>query len=77
VNLPATERRARYWTDTARAYSMRGRRDDYIQALLAAEHSAPQEIHTRPAIRNLIHGLLVTGRTSHELRGLALRCGIT
>ena len=77
ASLPTTERRARYWTDTARAYSMWGKRDDCIQALLAAEHSAPQEIHTRPAIRDLIRGLLITGRTSPELRGLAVRCGIT
>ncbi|HUY49296.1 MAG TPA: hypothetical protein VMV92_26835 [Streptosporangiaceae bacterium] len=33
---------------------MWGKRDDCIQALLAAEHSAPQEIHTRPAIRDMI-----------------------
>jgi hypothetical protein len=77
ASLPTIERRARYWTDTARAYSMRGKRDDCIQALLAAEHSAPQEIHTRPAIRDMIRGLLITGRTGPELRGLAQRCGIT
>lgn len=77
ASLPTTERRARYWTDTARAYSMWGKRDDCIQALLAAELSAPQEIHTRPAIRDMIRGLLITGRTSPELRGLAQRCAIT
>jgi hypothetical protein len=77
ASLPATERRARYWTDSARAYSMWGKREDCIQALLAAEHSAPQEINTRPAIRDVIRGLLITGRTSPELRGLAVRCGIT
>ena len=42
ASLPTTERRARYWTDTARAYSMWGKREDCIQALLAAEHSAPR-----------------------------------
>jgi transcriptional regulator with XRE-family HTH domain len=76
-SLPTTERRARYWTDTARAYSMWGKREDCIQALLAAEHAAPQEIHNRPAVRDMIRGLLITGRTSPELRGLAQRCGIT
>ena len=40
ASLPTTERRTRYWTDTARAYSMWGKREDCIQALLAAEHSA-------------------------------------
>ena len=77
MSLPTTERRARYWTDTARAYEMRGRREESIQALLAAEHEAPQDTHARPAIRDLIRSLLITGRTSPELRGLAHRCGIT
>ena len=47
-----------------------------IRALLAAERQAPEEIHTRPAIRDLVSGLLLSGRTSPELRGLAHRCGI-
>ncbi len=77
ASLPTTERRARYWTDTARAYAQWGRREDCIQALLAAEQEAPQEIHARPAVRDLIRSQLITGRTSQELRGLARRCGIT
>jgi transcriptional regulator with XRE-family HTH domain len=75
--LPTTERRARYWTDTARAYSNWGRRGDCVDALLAAERAAPEEIHARPAVRDLLSGLLVTGRTGPELRGLAARCGIS
>lgn len=77
ARLPTTERRARYRTDTARAYAAAGRRDDSIQALLAAEREASEETHARPAIRDLISGLLITGRTGPELRGLAERCGIT
>ncbi len=77
MSLPTTERRARYWTDTARAYAQWGRREDSIQALLAAEHEAPHDVHARPAIRDLIRSQLITGRTSPELRGLAQRCGIT
>lgn len=76
-SLPTTERRARYWTDTARAYGTWGRRADCISALLAAEREAPEEIHARPAVRDLVSGLLVTGRTNPELRGLATRCRIT
>ena len=76
ASLPTTERRARYWTDTARAYAQWGRREDSIQALLAAEHEAPQDVHVRPATRDLIRSQLITGRTSAELRGLAQRCGI-
>jgi hypothetical protein len=77
ASLPTTERRARYWTDVARAYGQWGRRDDCTRALLAAERQAPEETHARPAIRDLVTGLLLSGRTTPELRGLALRCGIT
>ena len=77
ASLPTTERRARYWTDSARAYAQWGRREDCIHALLAGEYDAPQEIHARPAIRDLIRSLLITGRTGPDLRGLAQRCGIS
>jgi hypothetical protein len=77
ASLPTTERRARYWLDTARAHRLGGRRDDCIRALLAAEREAPEETHARPAVRDLVFGLFTSGRTSPELRGLALRCGIT
>ena len=77
ASLPTTERRARYWTDTARAYANWGRREDCVSALLSAEREAPEETHARPAVRDLVSGLLVTGRTGPELRGLAARCGIT
>jgi hypothetical protein len=77
ASLPTTERRARYWTDTARAYAQWVHRDEAINALLAGEHEAPQDIHARPAVRDLIRSLLITGRTSPDLRGLAQRCGIT
>ena len=76
ASLPTTERRARYYTDLARAYGQAGRRSECLRALLLAERHAPEEIHARPAIRDLISGLLVSGRTSPELRGLALRCGL-
>ena len=45
-------------------------------ALLAAEREAPEEIHAQPTVRDLVSGLLVTGRTNPELRGLAARCRI-
>ena len=47
------------------------------RAALAAEREAPEETHARPAVRDLVSGLLVTGRTGPELRGLAARCGVT
>jgi hypothetical protein len=77
ASLPTTERRARYWTDTARAWATWGKREECVSALLAAEREAPEEIHARPAVRDLVSGLLVTGRVGPELRGLATRCGIT
>ncbi|MGW4412594.1 hypothetical protein ACWEJ6_52000 [Nonomuraea sp. NPDC004702] len=77
AGLPTTERRARYFTDLARAHGLAGGRDQCLAALLAAERQAPQETHARPAVRDLVQSLLISGRTSPELRGLALRCGIS
>ncbi|MBF6050288.1 helix-turn-helix domain-containing protein [Streptomyces sp. NRRL B-1677] len=75
-NLPSIERRARYYTDIATAFARSGRRDDCIRALLAAEHHAPEETHARPAVKSLVSGLLVSGRTTTELRALAARVGV-
>jgi transcriptional regulator with XRE-family HTH domain len=77
ASLPTIERRARYYTDIARSFGQAGQRGECLSALLAAERLAPEETHARPAIRDLITGLLLSGRTSPELRGLAARCGIT
>jgi hypothetical protein len=66
ASLPTTERRARYWTDTGRAYANWGRRDECVAAMLAAEREAPEETHARPAVRDLLSGLLVTGRTGPQ-----------
>jgi hypothetical protein len=77
ASLPTTERRARYWTDTARAWAAWGRRDECVGALLAAEREAPEETHARPAVRDLVSSLLIAGRTGPELRGLATRSGIS
>ncbi|MCL7376127.1 helix-turn-helix transcriptional regulator [Streptomyces sp. 35G-GA-8] len=75
-SLPSTERRARYYTDIAAAFGRWGRRDECIRALMAAEHHAPEETHARPAVKSLVSGLLVSGRTTAELRGLAARVGV-
>ncbi|AZM93920.1 helix-turn-helix transcriptional regulator [Streptomyces sp. W1SF4] len=74
--LPTTERRALYFTDRAKAFAQWGRRDECIRALLQAEYWAPQETHSRPAVKSLVSGLLVSGRTTPELRGLAARTGV-
>ncbi|WP_433258764.1 helix-turn-helix domain-containing protein [Streptosporangium sp. CA-135522] len=75
-SLPSVERRSRYYTDIAAAFAQLGRRDDCVRALLTAEHHAPEETHARPAVKSLISGLLVSGRTAPELRGLAARSGV-
>jgi hypothetical protein len=49
ASLPTTERRARYWTDTARAYANRGRRDKCVFVLLAA--AAPTATRAGAALR--------------------------
>jgi transcriptional regulator with XRE-family HTH domain len=72
-SLPITERRARYFTDRATAYAQWGRRDECIAALLETERCAPEETHARPAVRAMVTGLLMSGRTTPELRGLAAR----
>ncbi|MBV9022992.1 MAG: helix-turn-helix transcriptional regulator [Streptomycetaceae bacterium] len=74
--LPTAERRARYYTDVATAYAAWGRRDECVRALLTAERVAPEETHARPAVKSMIQGLLVSGRTTGELRGLAARSGL-
>lgn len=74
--LPNAERSARYFTDVANAYARWGRREDCIHHLLQAERCAPLETHARPAVKSLITGLLLSGRTTPELRGLAARTGV-
>ncbi|MEW2621207.1 helix-turn-helix transcriptional regulator [Streptomyces sp. NPDC048106] len=74
--LPTVERRSLYYMDRARAYARWERRDECIAALLEAERLAPEETHARPAVKAMINGLLVSGRTTPELRGLAARAGV-
>ncbi|MEU4896642.1 XRE family transcriptional regulator [Streptomyces sp. NPDC044780] len=76
MTLPTVERRALYWTDRATAYAQWGRRDQCIDALLEAERCAAEETHARPAVKAMLNGLLVSGRTTPELRGLAARAGV-
>ncbi|WP_416971997.1 helix-turn-helix domain-containing protein [Streptomyces sp. 4F14] len=74
--LPSVERRSRALGDIAVTYDRLGRRSECVRTLLAAEICAPQETHARPATKSLISGLLVSGPTSTELRGLAERSGV-
>ncbi|MET7489803.1 XRE family transcriptional regulator [Streptomyces sp. NPDC005538] len=74
--LPSVERRSRCLSDVAAALDRLGRRQECVRTLLAAEHHAPEETHTRPVVKMLISSLLVSGPTSTELRGLAQRSGV-
>ncbi|WP_421107035.1 helix-turn-helix domain-containing protein [Streptomyces sp. NEAU-S77] len=76
MTLPTVERRALYYTDKATAYAQWGRRDQCIGALLEAERCAAEETHARPAVKAMLNGLLVSGRATPELRGLAARAGV-
>ncbi|MFD8509683.1 helix-turn-helix domain-containing protein [Streptomyces antimycoticus] len=76
MTLPTVERRALYYTDKATAYAQWGRREECIGALLDAERCAAEETHARPAVQAMLNGLLVSGRSTPELRGLAARAGV-
>jgi len=41
--------------------------------LPGAGRETPQDIHVRPAVRDQIRSVLLSSRTSPDLRGLALR----
>lgn len=75
--LPTMERRSRFYGDVAASHALLGQRTRCLDALLAAERAAPQEMHARPATRSLVAELLTKGRLTPEIRALAARCGIT
>ncbi|AZS76205.1 transcriptional regulator [Streptomyces lydicus] len=60
-HIPAPERRAALWVETARAYSQQGRLADGYQALRIAESCAAQDIR-RPAVRELVADMAARDR---------------
>lgn len=71
--LPTAERYARYCVDTARAWHSHGDRDRAVDALLAAERAAPEEVR-RPSVATLISTMrYAPGPVSSSLHGLAAR----
>jgi hypothetical protein len=75
--LPNPERYGRYCVDTARAWTLHGRPDRAVQALLSAERHAPEEVN-RPSVRDLVTTLLYAPTaTPAGLRDLAARIGAT
>ncbi|MFG2227663.1 helix-turn-helix domain-containing protein [Streptomyces sp. NPDC048644] len=73
--LPNAERRARYWTDVARAFDQWRKPEQCYRALLAAEEAAPQEVR-RPSVKALTETLLHHDRTLPGVRAFAHRVGI-
>ncbi|WP_280385269.1 helix-turn-helix domain-containing protein [Nocardia wallacei] len=72
------ERRARYWSDIARALYEWGKPERCYRAMLAAERAAPDEIRYRKPIQQITAGLLQHPRST-DLPGLqefARRAGI-
>lgn len=76
--LAVAERRAVYWTDVARALYGCGHTQKATAALLAAECEAPEEVQSRPVVRNLIGELLMRDRGGRVpvLRSLAARAQV-
>lgn len=71
------ERQARHLITTARASALTRRRDAASRDLLRAEQLAPEEVH-RPSVARLVGELLeLVPSPGVELRGLALRCGLS
>ncbi|RKN70417.1 hypothetical protein D7231_21395 [Streptomyces klenkii] len=77
--LAVAERRAVFWTDVARALHSCGRTEKATAALLAAEGEAPEEVRSRPVVRELIGELLMRDRGGRVpvLRSLASRAQVT
>ena len=72
------ERRACLFVDVARALTQWGKPERAYQALLAAEQTAPEEIATRPSVRQLVVDLIrITPASLYpDLRELANRIGV-
>lgn len=73
--LPTPQRRSRFCIDTALAWLAFGKPANSLNALLAAEQFAPEEV-CRPSVRAIVTDLF-RASTPHpaELRAFAARCG--
>jgi hypothetical protein len=76
--LPAVllERRATLLIDIARAQHMQRDDTSAVEALLEAERVASLEVRYSSAARTLVGGMLVAGRVSADLHGLASRLNV-
>jgi hypothetical protein len=73
------ERRASLFVDVARAYTQWGRYEQGLSALRTAYRTAPEEIRSRPAVRDTVGDLaaLARGNVQTEVLGFAATAGIS
>lgn len=74
ARLPTAERRARYFTDTARMWDALGEDRHTYNALLAMERTAPEEVR-RPSVRAITARLVHSPTRLPGLRPFAARTG--
>jgi hypothetical protein len=76
--IPVVERRARYYSDVARAFHQWGKPEQCYRALLAAEHASPDEVRYRKTIHQITESLVrhPNARTLPGLTAFARRTGV-
>ena len=79
-HIVAPTRRANHWINYGRGLSqVRGRRDDAVRALRAAERISADKVHRNPFARDVLEELVERSRddaVGRELRGMAWRAGL-
>jgi transcriptional regulator with XRE-family HTH domain len=79
TQLRTIQRRTRLHIDAARGMFMADRPDDAVRTLLIADEIAPQEVRTRPTVREIVGQMVRDSRQrggNDNLRTLAARMGI-
>jgi hypothetical protein len=78
AGIRVVERRARYYSDVARAFHQWNKPEQCYRALLAAEHASPDEVRYRPAIHRITESLIrhPNARALPGLTAFARRTGV-
>ena len=79
TQLRTVQRRVRLHLDAARGLYLADHQDAAVRALLTADHICPQEVRTRPTVREIVGQMLRDTPSrggSDELRDLATRMGL-
>ncbi len=78
-DVEVAERRVNYWLDLVRAFSQCRRYADAVGSLERAERLAPEEVYSRPYVRDLIIDLrqrTPRGGAATSVREIAARAGV-